>query len=91
MGARTRELESALADLQAQVSDKPHPLLSALDSPPEPGEANAPNSPGMLSVDIHGYSRFYGYGGALEVRTQCATLRLRAKLRNLLRNRAYCQ
>lgn len=84
MGERIRQLEDALAILQAKGTNEPHPLLSddaQNKSTPERDEDGPPvdskdiKSPqdvieafGTLSVYDHGVSRFFGPSGGPEVR-----------------------
>lgn len=79
-----RELEDALAALQAKHSNEPHPLLRSdllsdnLVDDDDMKDASAPpaNPPeiidafGTLSISDHGVSRFFGPTGGPEVRTR---------------------
>ena len=83
MGERIRQLEDALAILQAKCSNEPHPLLSdeaPNNSTPDQDEdgpvaetKDAHGAPdvieafGTLSVFDHGVSRFFGPSGGPEV------------------------
>ena len=81
MNERIRQLEDALAILQARSSNEPHPLLRddpiASKTEPEDEEAHAELEPvhtaeiidtfGTLSVAEHGVSRFFGPTGGSEV------------------------
>ncbi|KAL4249930.1 hypothetical protein ABKN59_002009 [Abortiporus biennis] len=82
MGERIRQLEDALAILQAKCSNEPHPLLRddalAANTPEqeEDGPAKEPSPMngstevieafGTLSVYDHGMSRFFGPSGGTE-------------------------
>ncbi|KAF7966860.1 hypothetical protein HWV62_36691 [Athelia sp. TMB] len=82
ISTRVRELEDALAALQAEHSNEPHPLLrddllsaNILDEEdPASGEVSAPPSMeqkildgfGTLSISDHGVSRFFGPTGGPE-------------------------
>lgn len=82
MNERIRQLEDALAILQARCSDETHPLLrdDPLPSKTDPedeedGEDVEPahradiiDTFGTLSVSDHGVSRFFGPTGGSEVR-----------------------
>lgn len=89
MKERIRQLEDALAILQAKSSNEPHPLLrdellsanteheeeEMTDTEPTP--ANPPDiidAFGTLSVSEHGVSRFFGPTGGAEVRTETSRL-----------------
>ncbi|OCH96289.1 hypothetical protein OBBRIDRAFT_718907 [Obba rivulosa] len=80
MSERIRQLEDALAVMQAKGSNEPHPLLSGQqdavggqDEDIPPPEQAAPISPdaldafGTLTVSDHGVSRFFGPTGGPEV------------------------
>ena len=80
MNERIRQLEDALAILQARCSDEPHPLLrddivvAKTEQEDEDNTAVAPANPseiidtfGTLSVSDHGVSRFFGPTGGTEV------------------------
>jgi hypothetical protein len=84
MGDRIRQLEDALALLQAGVSKDPHPLLSedaiivdvedACDRPQESegeGTAEVSRALGTLSVSDHGFSRFFGSTGGSDLLLVC--------------------
>ena len=79
LSARIRELEDALAKLQAERSTDPHPLLhedliEEVDSPMTDGEGaagharDAIDALGTLSISDTGISRFFGPTGGSEVR-----------------------
>ena len=81
---RVRQLEDALASLQAKHSNEPHPLLrddllsvNAIQDDEDTGKAedSGPAHPpeimdafGTLSISDHGVSRFFGPTGGPEVR-----------------------
>jgi hypothetical protein len=80
MGDRIRQLEDALAVVQASVSKDPHPLLcensiiADSENPDdklhesedeEPGEVS--KALGTLSVSDHGLSRFFGSTGGSDL------------------------
>jgi hypothetical protein len=81
---RVRQLEDALASLQAKHSNEPHPLLrddllsvNAAQDDEDAGKAedSGPSHPpeimdafGTLSISDHGVSRFFGPTGGPEVR-----------------------
>ena len=80
MGDRIRELEDALAVLQASHSSEPHPLLCEgsilvdIDKPEEhPQESedettdDVTKSLGTLTVSEHGLSRFFGFTGGSDL------------------------
>ncbi len=80
MGDRIRELEDALAVLQASHSQEPHPLLceSAIvvdnekpeEQPQESedeGTDEVTKSLGTLSVSDQGLSRFFGFTGGSDL------------------------
>jgi hypothetical protein len=80
MGDRIRELEDALAVLQASHSSEPHPLLCEgsilvdTDKPEEhPQESedeavdDVAKSLGTLTVSEHGLSRFFGFTGGSDL------------------------
>ena len=82
MGERIRQLEDALAILQAKCTNEPHPLLredAASAATPEQEEGTPPVEPasattsdvmeafGTLSMHDHGVSRFFGPTGGTEV------------------------
>jgi hypothetical protein len=81
MGDRIRELEDALAVLQASHSPDPHPLLCEgailvdTDKPEEqPQESedegaaeDITKSLGTLTVSEHGFSRFFGFTGGSDL------------------------
>ena len=79
LSARIRELEDALAKLQAERSADPHPLLhedliEEEDSSMVDGEGTAGrvtdaiDALGTLSISDNGISRFFGPTGGSEVR-----------------------
>ena len=84
MKERIRQLEDALAILQAKSSNDPHPLLrdellsantehdeEEMPDAAEPIPVNPPDiidAFGTLSVSEHGVSRFFGPTGGAEVR-----------------------
>ena len=83
MKERIRQLEDALAILQARGSNEPHPLLrddllSANTEHEEDDMTDTESTParppdiidafGTLSVSEHGVSRFFGPTGGAEVR-----------------------
>ena len=88
MGERIRQLEDALAILQAKSSNEPHPLLSGKEAnvsfdPHE--EAITPEQVptssgdtidafGTLSITDYGTSRFFGPTGGPEVSHTCDCL-----------------
>lgn len=80
MSDRIRQLEDALALLQASVSKEPHPLLceDAIivdnekpdDRPPEgedEGTGEVSRALGTLSFSDHGLSRFFGSTGGSDL------------------------
>ena len=80
MGDRIRELEDALAVLQASHSPEPHPLLCEgsilvdTDKPEEQpqesedeGAEDVVKSLGTLTVSEHGLSRFFGFTGGSDL------------------------
>jgi hypothetical protein len=80
MGDRIRELEDALAVLQASHSPEPHPLLCEgsilvdTDKPEEQpqesedeGAADVTKSLGTLTISEHGLSRFFGFTGGSDL------------------------
>lgn len=80
MSERVRQVEDALAILQAKCSNQPHPLLSGGrassvdpddDSPDlEPAQTsplNVTDTFGMLSISNSGVSTFFGPTGGVEV------------------------
>ena len=84
MSDRNRQLEDALASLQASVSKDPHPLLSenaiivdvedASDKPHESegeGTGEVSRALGTLSVSDHGISRFFGSTGGSDLLLVC--------------------
>lgn len=84
MGDRIRELEDALAVLQASNSTEPHPLLcegSVLvdtdkpeDQPQESedeGAEDVTKSLGTLTISEHGLSRFFGFTGGPDLLLVC--------------------
>lgn len=86
MGDRIRELEDALAVLQASHSPEPHPLLcegSVLvdtDKPEEQpqesedeGAEDVTKSLGTLTISEHGLSRFFGFTGGPDLLLVCHT------------------
>ncbi|KAH8104099.1 fungal-specific transcription factor domain-containing protein [Cristinia sonorae] len=84
MGERIRQLEDALAILQAKCTNEPHPLLTddapSVSTPERDDDATAPDAQesksqqevieafGTLSVYDHGVSRFFGPSGGPESR-----------------------
>ena len=83
MSCRIRQLEDALAILQATVSDQPHPLLkedllkikfgseSIVPGPSsidEEDESKVLDALGTLTMEVSGESRYYGRSGGVEVR-----------------------
>ena len=84
MGERIRQLEDALAILQAKHTNDPHPLLrddaltttksepqydnDALANHPTQKQGDVIEAFGTLSVYDHGVSRFFGPSGGTEVR-----------------------
>lgn len=83
MNERVRQLEDALAILQARCSDEPHPLLrdetvvaKAEQEDEDVATVEPANSAeiidtfGTLSVSDHGVSRFFGPTGGTEVPIQ---------------------
>ncbi|EMD39104.1 hypothetical protein CERSUDRAFT_112798 [Gelatoporia subvermispora B] len=80
MSERIRQLEDALAVMQAKCSNDPHPLLSGEEAtvpggpdedipPPEqtsPAKADVLDAFGTLTVSDHGVSRFFGPTGGPE-------------------------
>lgn len=88
MKERIRELEDALAILQAKNSNESHPLLRddlvRVDAEPEEEVASEPmqgtssdimDAFGTLSMSDYGVSRFFGPTGGSEVRTSQMTCR----------------
>jgi hypothetical protein len=84
MGDRIRELEDALAVLQASHSPEPHPLLCEgsilvdTDKPEEQpqesedeGAADVTKSLGTLTISEHGLSRFFGFTGGSDLLLVC--------------------
>jgi hypothetical protein len=80
MSNRIRQLEDALAIVQATVSDKPHALLSeenmkikfgseAIVPKTEEGDANegSIDALGTLTLEDSGESRFFGRSAGVEV------------------------
>jgi hypothetical protein len=88
MGDRIRQLEDALAVLQASTSKEPHPLLcdnaiivdsENLDERPpheseDEGAAEVSAALGTLSVSDHGFSRFFGSTGGSDLLLVCRVL-----------------
>ena len=90
MGERIRQLEDALAILQAKHTNDPHPLLrddalittksepqydnDALASQTTQKQGDVIEAFGTLSVYDHGVSRFFGPSGGTEV---CFLIRLK--------------
>jgi len=83
LNSRVRQLEDALAGLQAKLSSEPHPLLSddlvaancdddpvpMLEDPAAlPAQTEVIDALGTLSISDHGISRFFGPTGGSEVR-----------------------
>ena len=83
MSCRIRQLEDALAILQATVSDQPHPLLRedllkikfgsesivlGSSSIDEEAESKVLDALGTLTMEVSGESRYYGRSGGVEVR-----------------------
>ena len=84
MGERIRQLEDALAILQAKCTTEPHPLLrddvASNQTPERDDDGPSPDTKdqksaqdvleafGTLSVYDHGVSRFFGPSGGTEVR-----------------------
>ena len=84
MSERIRQLEDALALLQASTSKEPHPLLceNAIvidnESPDEKlhesddeGAADVSRALGTLTVTDHGLSRFFGSTGGSDLLLVC--------------------
>lgn len=81
MGERIRQLEDALAILQAKSSNEPHPLLSGSEANVVAEHDEEPIMPdqmpsnsgevidafGTLSISDYGTSRFFGPTGGTEV------------------------
>jgi len=82
MSCRIRQLEDALAILQATVSDQPHPLLKedllkikfgsesivpGSSSIDEEAESKVLDALGTLTMEVSGESRYYGRSGGVEV------------------------
>jgi hypothetical protein len=81
MEARMHSLEDALAIVQANSSDRPHPLLSAPDEDEDEEDEEPILKPvvehcettvlseavGTLHMGDHGASRFFGPSGGSEV------------------------
>ena len=88
MGDRIRQLEDALAVLQASTSKEPHPLLcdnaiivdsESLDERPHESEdestAEVSTALGTLSVSDHGLSRFFGSTGGSDLLLVCPVVK----------------
>ena len=88
MGDRIRQLEDALAVLQATTSKEPHPLLcdnaiivdieSPDDRPLESEDEGATEvsaALGTLSVSDHGVSRFFGSTGGSDLLLVCRVVK----------------
>ncbi|KAI0294497.1 hypothetical protein B0F90DRAFT_1640097 [Multifurca ochricompacta] len=86
MGDRIRQLEDALAVLQASHSTEPHPLLGEssiiadsggldeqLQESDDEGAGEVLKSLGTLSVSDHGLSRFFGSTGGSDLLLVCCT------------------
>ena len=84
MSERIRQLEDALALLQASTSKEPHPLLcedaivvdseypdDRLHESDEEGTAEVSRALGTLSVTDHGLSRFFGSTGGSDLLLVC--------------------
>jgi hypothetical protein len=86
MGDRIRQLEDALALLQASISKEPHPLLSEnaiivdVDIADKPHESEdevtgeVSTALGTLSVSDQGLSRFFGSTGGSDLLLVCFPL-----------------
>jgi hypothetical protein len=87
MGDRIRQLEDALALLQASHSTEPHPLLcqnsftvdsEKLDEQQQESEddlaGEASKAFGTLSVSDHGVARFFGSTGGSDLLLVCRPL-----------------
>jgi hypothetical protein len=86
MGDRIRQLEDALALLQASISKEPHPLLSEnaividadiADKPHESEDevtGEVSRALGTLSVSDQGLSRFFGSTGGSDLLLVCSPL-----------------
>ena len=86
MSDRIRQLEDALAQLQASVSKEPHPLLHEnaivvdadnVDKPHESEDevtGEVSRALGTLSVSDQGLSRFFGSTGGSDLLLVCCPL-----------------
>jgi hypothetical protein len=87
MGERIRQLEDALALLQASTSKEPHPLLcenaiivdnenldDKLHESEDEGAVEVSRALGTLSVTDHGLARFFGSTGGSDLLLVCCTI-----------------